>query len=157
MRYKIKFDEFSFNKDVPDTLPKISGDLTQLGEVFFNLIDNAYDAIKERAEANSNPDYRPQLTIRAYIKQNDKHLHIDVSDTGMGIKDDFMSKLFVPFYTTKTLSGKGTGLGLHVIKRIIEFHKGRILVESKYGEGTTFKIELPIAEVSEGEKANKRR
>ena len=151
LRYKIKFDEFSFNKDVPDTLPKISGDLTQLGEVFFNLIDNAYDAIKERAEANSNPDYRPQLTIRAYIKQNDKHLHIDVSDTGMGIKDDFMSKLFVPFYTTKTSSGKGTGLGLHVIKRIIEFHKGKISVESKYGEGTTFKIELPIAEKNKAE------
>ncbi|HDZ77267.1 MAG TPA: GAF domain-containing protein [Candidatus Omnitrophica bacterium] len=168
LRYKIKFDEFDFNMEVPDTLPKILGDSTQLGEVFFNLIDNAYDAIKERVEANDNLDYKlegdglatdsqsrkPQLTVKAYIKRNDKHLHIEVSDTGMGIKDDFMPKLFVPFYTTKTSSGKGTGLGLHVIKRIIEFHKGKISVESKYGEGTTFKIELPTAEAREGEKTN---
>ncbi|MEK6728322.1 MAG: HAMP domain-containing sensor histidine kinase, partial [Candidatus Omnitrophota bacterium] len=54
-------------------------------------------------------------------------------------------KIFVPFYTTKASSGKGTGLGLYVIKRIIEFHKGRISVASKYGQGTTFKLELPLA------------
>ena len=104
--------------------------------------------------ASDSQSRKPELTIKAYIKRNDKHLHIEVSDTGMGIKDDFMPKLFVPFYTTKTSSGKGTGLGLHVIKRIIEFHKGKISVESKYGEGTTFKIELPTAEAREGEKAN---
>lgn len=146
LRYKIKFDEFDFKQDVPDALPKIMGDSTQLGEVFFNLIDNAYDAIKERREANAQPDYQPRISIVAYIRKDTKYLHIDVSDTGMGIKDDFMPKLFVPFYTTKASSGKGTGLGLHVIKRIIEFHKGKISVESKHGEGTTFKIELPVAE-----------
>lgn len=145
LRYKIKFDEFEFSLHVPDTLPKIMGDATQLGEVFFNLIDNAYDAIKERKEIIQSSDYKPQISINAYIKRDGRHLYIDVSDTGNGIKEDFISKLFVPFYTTKASSGKGTGLGLHVIKRVIEFHKGRISVQSKYGEGTTFKIELPVA------------
>ncbi|PIQ89262.1 MAG: hypothetical protein COV72_04005, partial [Candidatus Omnitrophica bacterium CG11_big_fil_rev_8_21_14_0_20_42_13] len=146
LQYKIKFAEFDFNLDIPEALPQILGDSTQLGEVFFNLIDNAYDAIKERKESNNTPGYKAQISIKAYLKPDSKHIHIDVSDTGMGIKDEFKPRLFVPFYTTKASSGKGTGLGLHVIKRIIEFHNGKISVDSTYGKGTTFKIDLPIAE-----------
>ncbi|PIQ89257.1 MAG: hypothetical protein COV72_03980 [Candidatus Omnitrophica bacterium CG11_big_fil_rev_8_21_14_0_20_42_13] len=148
LRYKIKFGEFDFNLDIPQESPKILGDSTQLGEVFFNLIDNAYDAIKERKNANNSPDYKARIAIKAYLKTDSKHIHIEVSDTGMGIKDEFKPRLFVPFYTTKASSGKGTGLGLHVIKRIIEFHNGKISVDSTYGKGTTFKIDLPIAEES---------
>ncbi|MEK6714720.1 MAG: histidine kinase N-terminal 7TM domain-containing protein, partial [Candidatus Omnitrophota bacterium] len=122
LQYKIKFNEFNFINQAPETLPPILGDSAQLGEVFLNLIDNGYDAIKERQNGNSDPAYKPQLCVKAYIKESDKYLHIEVSDNGMGIKEDFMSKIFVPFYTTKASSGKGTGLGLYVIKRIIEFH-----------------------------------
>lgn len=145
LKYKIKFEEFEFITQVPETLPKIMGDATQLGEVFFNLIDNAYDAIRERKQSGNDPGYKPQIHINAHIKNDARYVFIEVKDTGIGVKEEFKSKLFIPFYTTKASSGKGTGLGLHVIKRIIEFHHGKISVESKYGEGTTFKIELPAA------------
>ncbi|MEW6007090.1 MAG: ATP-binding protein [bacterium] len=64
---------------------------------------------------------------------------IDIADTGYGIKEEDLDKIFSPFFTTK---GRGIGLGLCVVKRIIEAHKGEISVKSKIGEGTTFTILL---------------
>jgi len=64
----------------------------------------------------------------------------------MGIKDDNAKKVFTPFFTTKTSSRRGTGLGLYVIRRIItDTHKGKILFESAYKVGTRFILELPVA------------
>ncbi|MFH1867575.1 MAG: HAMP domain-containing sensor histidine kinase, partial [Candidatus Omnitrophota bacterium] len=73
-------------------------------------------------------------------------MEIVIQDNGMGVRDDDKQKLFTPFFTTKTSSRKGTGLGLYVIKKIItDTHKGKITFESEHAVGTRFILELPIA------------
>ena len=76
---------------------------------------------------------------------DDEWLEIIFSDTGAGIGPEHLEKIFEPFFTTKT---GGTGLGLAIVYRIIEDHGGTIAVESKPGKGTTFRIRLPMPEVT---------
>jgi len=71
------------------------------------------------------------------------YVEITVSDTGCGIPEENLAKLFTPFFTTKAL-GKGTGLGLSIVYGIIKMHSGQITVQSAVGRGTTFTITLPI-------------
>lgn len=144
LQYKIPLDQIKLNMETPDTLPLILADPAQLGEVALNFIDNGYDAANERK--SSQPNHEIALSIKAYITKDPGYLTVEFSDNGMGIKPENLNKLFVLFFTTKASSGKGTGLGLYVIKRVIEAHHGKISVKSKYGEGTTFTIELPRAQ-----------
>ncbi len=143
VQYKVKLSEIDLVRDYKD-IPKIKGNMTQLQEVFFNFIDNAYDAIVERRTTLKEDGYRGRIIISARPK--DKFLEIIVEDNGMGVKDFNNTKIFTPFFTTKTSSNKGTGLGLYVIKRIItDTHKGTISFESKHGIGTRFILELLTA------------
>ena len=103
----------------------------QLNQVFLNLFVNAIHAIKERGK----------IWIKTYL-EGDK-VYVKVSDNGTGIKPEHIGKVFDPGFTTKGV-GVGTGLGLSIVYNIIEKHGGRIWVESKWGEGTDFTIELPI-------------
>ena len=119
--------------------------MAQLEEVFFNFIDNANDAIAERKQTFQEGNYRGKITISASPK-TDNIMEIIVEDNGIGVKDEDIKKIFTPFFTTKISSRKGTGLGLYVIRRIInEVHKGKIQFESRYKTGTKFIVELPIA------------
>ena len=141
-KYKVKLSQIDLIRDYPKDLPKIKGNLTQLQEVFFNLIDNAYDAIVQKRDEIKDPNYRGNVTIQAVSK--DSKIEIRFIDNGMGVKDAENKKLFTPFFTTKTSSKKGTGLGLYVIRKIIvDNHKGRISFSSEYKTGTMFIIELP--------------
>jgi signal transduction histidine kinase len=144
VQYKVKLSDIDIVRDYPKDTPKIKGNLTQLEEVFFNFIDNAYDAIMERRDLLKEDGYRGRITVGAHPK--DSKLEIVIEDNGLGIKDENDKKMFTPFFTTKTSSRKGTGLGLYVIKRIItDSHQGRITFESDYKVGTRFIVELPIA------------
>jgi two-component system NtrC family sensor kinase len=78
-------------------------------------------------------------------RTEDGHVSITVSDTGMGIAEANMSRIFDPFYTTKPV-GQGTGLGLSIVYGIIKKLGGDISVRSRKGEGTTFKMFMPVAE-----------
>lgn len=143
VQYKVKLSEIDIIRDY-NSIPKIHGNMTQLEEVFFNFIDNAYDATVERRTLLKEPGYRGKITVSA--KPKDGALEIIVQDNGMGIKDGQNEKIFTPFFTTKTSSRKGTGLGLYVIRRIItDTHKGKISFESQYKVGTRFILELPVA------------
>jgi signal transduction histidine kinase len=145
VQYKVRLSEIDIVRAFSSNTPKIKGNLTQLEEAFFNFIDNAYDAIVERRNLLKEEGYRGRITVSARTK--DSHLEIVVEDNGIGVKDGDIKKVFTPFFTTKTSSQKGTGLGLYVIKRIItETHKGQISFESDYKVGTRFIIELPIAQ-----------
>jgi signal transduction histidine kinase len=73
----------------------------------------------------------------------DNALLFAISDTGTGIPERDLQRIFEPFYTTKT-NGEGTGLGLSIVSRIVEHHRGKIEVESTTGEGTVFKIQFPL-------------
>lgn len=144
VQYKVKLSEIDIIRNFPNSLPRVEGNLAQLEEVFFNFIDNAYDAILERRNLLKEEGYRGRITISAYPK--DSVLEIIIEDNGIGMKEDERKRVFTPFFTTKISSRKGTGLGLYVIKRIItETHKGKINFESEYKTGSRFIVELPIA------------
>jgi signal transduction histidine kinase len=104
----------------------------QIGQVFINMLMNALHAIPEKG----------RITIRSYMK--DTHVCIAISDTGTGIPESIINKIFNPFFTTKD-AGKGTGLGLSISYDIIaNKHHGSIEVKTREGEGTTFIISLPV-------------
>ena len=143
-QFKIKSGEMTVVREFGGDVPKIKGNFTQLQEVFFNLIDNAYDAMMQRKHEFKESDY--EATIRISTEGSDNgHLKILVADNGIGIKDDDRNKLFTPFFTTKLSSKKGTGLGLYVIRKLIEEnHGGKVVYDSKYKQGTKVTLSLPI-------------
>ncbi len=155
-QYRVKFDEIEFESVMANPLPFLNANKNQLTEAFFNLMANAYDAIKSKEKAIQEKTlnlgmgqvYKGKLAISVTTngKSGMTWLHVVVHDNGIGIKPEDLSRIFVPFFTTKATSQKGTGLGLYVIKRIVENHSGKIDVNSIYGEGTTFAIFLPAAE-----------
>jgi len=118
---------------------RVQGDDVQLEQVLLNLLINARQAMLGRGGS---------LTIKASAT-GESEVKIQVIDTGPGIPENLLPKIFQPFFTTKGTTKKdearGTGLGLAICKDIIEHHKGRITVESKVGEGTTFNLFLPAA------------
>lgn len=144
-QFKIKPGEMAINHEYPSNLPKIRGNFTQLQEVFFNLIDNAYDAMMQRKAELKETGYAPLIKIKAAGSDNG-HLDVHVEDNGIGIQEQDKEKIFTPFFTTKLSSKKGTGLGLYVIQRLIEEnHKGKVVYESKYKQGTVVHLTLPTA------------
>jgi signal transduction histidine kinase len=144
VQYKVKLSDIDIIRNFPNDIPKIKGNMAQLEEVFFNFIDNAYDAITERRQLLKEDGFRGKIIVSAQPK--DSSLEIIVEDNGIGIKDGDNKKVFTPFFTTKTSSRRGTGLGLYVIRRIItDTHRGKVAFESQYKVGTRFILELPIA------------
>ena len=116
-------------KDYGD-LPSVRCYPQQLNQVFMNLLVNAGQAIEKQGE------------IKIATRALDGKVEIKISDTGKGIPEEDLSKIFDPFFTSKEI-GKGTGLGLNVVYNIIQKHKATIDVESEVGKGTTFSICLP--------------
>ena len=116
-------------KNIP---PSVKGDANQLQQCLINLIFNAADAMVDGGHLN--------LMIQS--DEQSGLLEIIVSDDGYGISPKDLPHIFEPFFTTKS-EGKGTGLGLATTFGIIEQHKGKIAVESRPGQGSTFTIQLP--------------
>lgn len=143
-QFKIKTHEMKILREYDKNGPKIKGNFTQLQEVFFNMIDNAYDAMMQRKNEQKEAGFQPTLRIQALV-QGDRII-IKFLDNGIGVKPEDFQKIFTPFFTTKLSSKKGTGLGLYVIKKIIDDnHKGKVTFESQYMQGTTMILNLPIA------------
>ncbi len=111
--------------------PNVLADTDQMSQVLINLIMNAVHAMPDGG------------TLRIGLAQENDMVKLTVADTGHGIPQEALKKIFEPFFTTKEF-GKGTGLGLTVVKGIIEEHQGSIAVESVAGGGTTFTILLPV-------------
>jgi two-component system NtrC family sensor kinase len=121
-------------------LPIVYSDPPLLRQVVLNLLINATHAVEKDG------------TITVTTKSNEsKSVEIGVTDTGSGISEENLNKIFTPFFSTKP-HGKGTGLGLAICRGIIERLGGRISVTSDVGEKTTFTIHLPIHRESEGAK-----
>ncbi|MEW6359171.1 MAG: ATP-binding protein [Planctomycetota bacterium] len=120
--------------DLAEGLPNISGDPSELAQVFMNLLFNARDAIEPTLSRS-----KPEGTVRIRTWADGRKVKVAVADDGVGMSREVRSKLFTPFFTTKGLA-KGTGLGLSISKRIVEDHGGTIDVESREGKGTAFTL-----------------
>jgi two-component system NtrC family sensor kinase len=117
--------------DLEPDLPSIQADPLQLHQVFLNLMNNAAEAMPDGG----------RLILRTRKGPTAGFVTVQVQDTGAGISEENMKKLFTPFFTTKPI-GKGTGLGLAIIYGIVKMHRGQISVQSQVGEGTNFTITL---------------
>lgn len=118
----------------PNKVPAVSGDFNRLKQVMLNLVSNA---IKYNRDDG-------QIVIKLDVEK--EYLKLQVRDSGRGIEEEHLNKLFSRFYRIPDAEGysEGTGLGLSIAKTIVEEHSGRIDVSSQYGVGTTFTVTLPL-------------
>jgi signal transduction histidine kinase len=139
-----KARELKFNIVSSGEIPYIFASEALLQDVFYNLIDNAYDAIQDNAMlmSQSNPLFQGEIEVT--LRREDHFITAQVRDNGIGLTKESHRKLFTPYFTTKATSNKGSGLGLCVIRDFVEIHKGSITCDSEYGKGATFSIKLPI-------------
>lgn len=147
LKVKHPTKDFVPSVKVEDDVPNIYGSLALLSEAFFNLIDNAYESIEQREELYRRKKLKnPEKSIEVEVVAKDDHLYITVTDNGLGIKKEDEAKMYAPFFTTKSSVKSGTGLGMYVIKRIIEDdHKGKLWFDSEYLHGCTFFVSLPLS------------
>lgn len=135
---RLKNEPIKLELFIESMLPDVLGNRIELEQVIINLINNALDAMPEGGVLN----------IKGYYQMQDSgnsprgEIFISVSDSGIGLKEEQMEKLFTPFYTTK--GEMGAGLGLAICQTIIKRHGGEISVESQPGLGSTFSIKLPV-------------
>jgi signal transduction histidine kinase len=139
----------SFNAEMKtvfdETIGKINVVPQDIGRVLLNLYNNAFYAVSEKKKV-ANENYHPAVSVvtkRLNSPLGDGGIEIRVSDNGNGIPQNIVDKIFQPFFTTKP-TGQGTGLGLSLAYDIIKANGGEIKVETKEGEGSEFRIELPF-------------
>jgi PAS domain S-box-containing protein len=139
----------SLSVRAPGQVPPVLGDVTQLHQVFLNLVTNAVQAVHDQPSAaieivtdTFHPDER--FTDLHPAVGNRNHVRVVVRDNGCGMSAEVMHRIFEPFFTTKR-SGAGTGLGLAVAHGVIHNHDGIITVDSMPGRGSTFTVLLPAA------------
>jgi two-component system cell cycle sensor histidine kinase/response regulator CckA len=141
-------EDIEFKTFICDKNLLVRADAGQIEQVLMNLATNARDAMPDGGSLSISVRrsvIREGFEGRYDLPAPGEYILISVTDTGTGIDDRSMGRLFEPFYTTKEV-GKGTGLGLSIVHGIIKQHNGSVLVSSKKGKGTTFRIYLPLTE-----------
>ena len=131
----IRLEGVQLVKEYGKEIPKIMGDSHQLKQTFFNLINNACQAMKEKGILF--------LRVHSFSKNSSSYIKVEVEDTGRGIDPENLHNIFNPFYSTKESS---LGLGLPIVHRIITSHRGQIEVDNHPGKGVNFIITLPAQE-----------
>jgi len=126
-------------KEYGDGIPQILGDPHQLKQTFYNLINNACQAMKENGVLF--------LRAHSFSKNGSSYLKVEVEDTGKGIDPENLHNIFNPFYSTKESS---LGLGLPIVHRIITSHRGQIEVDNRPGKGVKFIITFPTSKTEKG-------
>jgi signal transduction histidine kinase len=124
----------------------IYGVKAQLMECIFNIVDNGYEAIEEKRNYCLSEEEKKKFKslIKVKLTHKENTYLLEISDNGIGVKEEDKQKIFAPFFTTKSSYTSGSGIGMYVVKRMVEEnHKGKIWFESEYMKGTTFFIELP--------------
>ncbi|NNE93706.1 MAG: hypothetical protein HKN23_18810, partial [Verrucomicrobiales bacterium] len=139
VHFDLTNDSVSLYRDLRPDLPKVLMDHTKMEQVIINLITNGIHAMKGQENPKieisthwgtvDHVDRDEGIRDSKHIRNNDEVIVIEVRDHGPGIPPDKLDRVFEPFYTTKP-TGEGTGLGLSVVKRIIDLHRGRIELEN---------------------------
>jgi signal transduction histidine kinase len=138
-RAKDKSFNVDYKMDLADGLPKIRIVPQDIGRVLLNLINNAFQAVRDVAD--------PEMVMTT--RYGAKGIEISIKDNGPGIPDEIREKIFQPFFTTKA-AGEGTGLGLSLSYDIVtKGHGGIISVESQPGLGSEFVVQLPVNNTEE--------
>ena len=130
--------------DVPPELPTVHGDHRQLTQVFANLLINAYEALGGRGTISVAARVATATADGALAPDGHRAVPtvvVEVRDDGPGVVPEVTERMFNPFFTTKP---QGSGLGLAVVRKIVDAHDGRIDVRSALDEGTTFRVTLPV-------------
>lgn len=140
--YNMKISNIEIIKEMDPDLPEIVADMYQLQQVFFNIINNACQAMLE---------YSGERKFTLKTMKDGENIRISFHNTGHRIPEDIIKKIFNPFFTTKEV-GKGTGMGLSISYGIIKEHDGDIYATSKINEGVTFYVTLPLKSKSTLEK-----
>jgi signal transduction histidine kinase len=144
LKMKHGIDDFPLEviKESSDVIYAIK---SQMMDAVYNLLDNGYEAALDKVNKLSKvevAEYQPKLQLK--ISQTADKSVLQFTDNGIGIKEADRHKIFAPFFTTKASSKSGAGIGMYVVKRMIEEnHKGRISFVSEYGKGTRISVELP--------------
>ncbi len=131
VRHELELDKIRLINAIPSALETVCADRRQVEEIFFNLIVNACQAMRDGGE----------LLVSA--EQHNGNVELQFRDDGPGILPEDLPKIFEPFYTTKE---SGTGLGLYIVKQLVEKNRGEISVNSKVGEGTSFLLSFKVWE-----------
>lgn len=129
-------------------LPQVDCHPNQLNQVFLNLLVNAAQAIDGPGRITIRTRYRERVGVDGDSVANGGSVLVEIADSGSGISVENLRRIFDPGFTTKGV-GVGTGLGLAISYRIVQEHRGRIEVDSAPGEGTTFRIILPVGAFGE--------
>jgi two-component system, sporulation sensor kinase E len=125
---EIEDREIFVEQELHSGLPVLELDRDQMKQAFYNIIKNAFEAMKRRG------------VLRIRTDMDDRHVLVSFTDTGGGMTAESLSRVFEPYYTTKT---SGTGLGLLIVRRIVREHGGELGIESDEGKGLTLTIRLP--------------
>jgi signal transduction histidine kinase len=132
LQHKIRHGNITLQEQFDTTLPEVNAMIGELNQVWTNLIDNALDAMEVNGKG----------ILRIETGRDKDCVEVTITDDGPGIPDELKNQIFDPFFTTKGV-GKGTGLGLDVVTRIVKQHKGSIKVSSRPGQ-TSFTVAFPI-------------
>jgi two-component system nitrogen regulation sensor histidine kinase GlnL len=130
-----------FTLKLDPSIPPIKGDEGFLTQLFLNLIKNAREAIAHKGEVSIETRISSNYHMTSPGRRSSQMVDITISDTGCGIEEEEMDRIFTPYFTTKS---KGSGLGLAISQKIIEDHHGLLKIESSPGEGTTMIVSLPL-------------
>jgi len=131
-------------KELAPSLPILTGDPVAIERAFLNLLANARNALEGSGQKNR------KILVKTYQSDDKKSVCIEISDNGHGVPVDIRDKIFQPFFTTQNALApdgkpvKGKGLGLSVAQKAVKDHGGEIILTSEVGQGSTFKIILPV-------------
>ena len=135
MNYKIKKTTSRFDVVYGRGLPLLMADQQKLEQVFVNLISNGLESL---------PDKDRGAFVETSYHGIKRQVIVEVRDEGVGVPVGNLSRILDPFFTTKRSVG-GTGLGLSIVNRIVNLHNGKIVIKSREGEGSTFRVVLPVS------------
>jgi len=129
IKYELEESQVKLDTKLQRNLPKVDLDEKYMKQALINIIKNGVAAMNQGG------------TLKIVTREDQGYVHIDISDSGIGMSEDQLSKIFEPYYTTKEF---GSGLGLTVVYKVIREHNGEVSVHSRENQGTTFTISLPI-------------
>jgi two-component system, sporulation sensor kinase E len=129
MRFELEEARVQTELALSGSLPSLELDEKYMKQALLNIVQNAVSAMPEGG------------TLRIETVRRADEVQLRISDTGVGIPEENMSKIWEPFFTTKDF---GSGLGLTLVFKIVKEHRGDITVQSRVGEGTTFTVSLPV-------------